>query len=63
MKNEGHMGRNYLKGRHGDQANAVLAAVGYKFRLILNWPRVLLREILTAILSTLTARSALPKAS
>ncbi len=24
LKSEGHLERNYLKGRHGDQANAVL---------------------------------------
>jgi transposase, IS5 family len=35
---EGHrMGRNYLAGRAGDAANAVLAAVGYNFRLLLVW--------------------------
>lgn len=34
MKNDGHLGRNYLKGYHGDHANVVLTAVGYNFRLI-----------------------------
>jgi IS5 family transposase len=35
---EGHrMGRNYLAGRAGDAANAVLAAVGYNFSLLLVW--------------------------
>ena len=28
VKTGGHLGRNFLKGRHGDQANAVLTAVG-----------------------------------
>ena len=37
LKNKGHMGRNFLKGRHGDTANAVLTAAGYNFRLILKW--------------------------
>ena len=63
MKNDGHMGRNYLKGRHGDHANAVLTAVGYNFRLILKWLRLLLRQILAAILDALTARSAVKAAS
>jgi hypothetical protein len=27
--------RNYLKGRHGDRINAVLAAAGYNFSLLL----------------------------
>jgi len=41
----------------------VLAAVGYNFRLILNWLRILLRQILAAILRAFTARSALQPAS
>ena len=53
MKIDGHLGRNFLKGRHGDQANAVLTAVGYNLRLILNWLRALLRKILEAILAAL----------
>ena len=31
------MGRNYLKGRDGDRANAVLAATSYNFTLLLRW--------------------------
>ena len=31
------LGRNYLKGRDGDCINAVLAAVGYNFGLLLRW--------------------------
>jgi IS5 family transposase len=37
LKEEHRMGRNYLAGQHGDAANAVLAAVGYNFRLLLVW--------------------------
>ena len=37
VKAEHRMGRNYLKGRAGDRANAVLAAVGYNFNLLLRW--------------------------
>ncbi len=48
MKAEGHLGRCYLKGRHGDAANAILSAVGYNFRLVLAWLRMILRAILTA---------------
>jgi len=54
MKTDGHLGRNFLKGHHGDQANAVLTAVGYNLRLILNWPRVLLRKILEVLLAALS---------
>jgi IS5 family transposase len=50
MKNDGHLGRNFLKGHEGDQANAVLTAVGYNFRLILAWLRLLLCLILAIIL-------------
>ena len=37
------MDRNFLAGRHGDAANAVLAAVGYNFSLLLKWFAALLR--------------------
>jgi transposase, IS5 family len=48
-KEDGHLGRNYLKGRNGDQINAVMSAVGYNFRLILKWLKALLAKIITAI--------------
>ena len=35
MKNEGKLGRNYLKGRLGDCLNAVLCAIGHNMKLIL----------------------------
>ena len=31
------MRRNHLKGRGGDRSNAVLAAAGYNFSLLLRW--------------------------
>ena len=37
LKAEHRMGRNYLKGRDGDRINAVLAAAGYNFSLLLRW--------------------------
>ena len=37
LKSEGHLGRNYLKGRLGDQQNVLLSAAGYNFRLLLKW--------------------------
>ena len=49
-KADGHLGRNFLKGRTGDQINAVMSAVGYNLRLILKWLRKLLRLIIAAIL-------------
>ena len=35
MKNEGKLGRNYLKGMVGDQINALLCGVGHNFKMIL----------------------------
>ncbi len=62
-KTDGHLGRNFLKGRLGDQINAVMSAVGYNLRLILKWLSKLLREIIAAILATIRPVSALKAAS
>lgn len=35
MKNDGHLGRNYLKGTEGDAMNVLLAAAGHNLRKIL----------------------------
>ncbi len=63
MKTDGHLGRNFLKGRHGNHANAVLTAADYNFRLVLRWLRALLRKILAALLDALAPKSALNRAS
>jgi IS5 family transposase len=52
-KAEHRMGRNYLKGRDGDRINAVLAAAGYNFSLLLRWFGRLLRALFQAILTAL----------
>jgi IS5 family transposase len=44
-KNEHRMDRNYLAHRHGDANNAILAAVGYNFSLLIRWLRLLLRLV------------------
>ena len=49
LKNEHRMGRNHLAGRAGDAANAVLAAVGYNFGLLLRWLALLLQLVLAAL--------------
>jgi IS5 family transposase len=59
LKAGGHLGRRYLKGRAGDAANAILSAIGYNFRRILAWLRVLLLRILAAIVHLLISRSTL----
>lgn len=58
LKSGGSMGRNFLKGRHGDRANPILAATGHNLRLVLKWLRLLLRFILTAISDAITPPSA-----
>jgi IS5 family transposase len=50
LKAEHRMDRNYLKGREGDRANAVLAAAGYNFSLLLRWLEVLLRAWIATLL-------------
>lgn len=49
VKNEHRMGRNHLAHTLGDRINAILAAAGYNFRLLLNWLRDLLCLLLAAI--------------
>jgi IS5 family transposase len=51
IKNEHRLGRNYLAGPEGDAINAILAAAGYNFRLLLNWLRFLLRLLLAWLLA------------
>lgn len=59
VKAEHRMDRNYLKGRDGDRANAVLAAAGYNFSLLLRWLEVLLR----ALLQVFAAPTAAPQSA
>ena len=60
LKAEHRMGRNYLKGRDGDRINAVLAAAGYNFSLLLRWLERLLRALIQALLAA-QARFKTPK--
>ena len=57
MKAEHRMDRNYLKGRDGDRINAVLAAAGYNFGLLLRW----LAELLRALIQMLAVTATQPK--
>ena len=45
FKDDHRMRRNPLKGRDGDRINAVLAAAGYNFSLLLRWFEELLRAL------------------
>lgn len=62
-KTDGQLARNFLKGRLGDQINAVMTAVGYNLRLILKWLRILLCKIIAAILAAMNPFSVLRIAS
>jgi transposase, IS5 family len=53
LKAEHRMGRNYLWHRHGDASNAILAAVGYNFRRLIQWLKLLLFQILTQLIARL----------
>jgi IS5 family transposase len=53
VKHEHRLGRNYLQGWLGDKANALCAAAGYNFRLILNWLRDLFLLILAWVFTNL----------
>ena len=63
MKEEGHLGRCYLKGYAGDAANAVLTAAGYNFKRVLAWLRLLLCLFLSGLMAALVCRPTLNPAS
>jgi IS5 family transposase len=54
LKSEHRMDRNFLAGKAGDAANAILAAAGYNFRLLLKWLALLCAKILAAIATILS---------
>jgi transposase, IS5 family len=58
LKDDHRMGRNYLWHRSGDATNAILAAVGYNFRRLIRWLRLLLFQILPHIFPQLQLASA-----
>jgi transposase, IS5 family len=52
IKNEHRMGRNFLAHAEGDAINAILAAAGYNFSLLLNW----LKAFLCLLIATFQIR-------
>jgi IS5 family transposase len=62
LKQDHRMGRNFLAFTEGDANNAVLAAVGYNFSLLLNWLRLLCAYIL-ALLAITTALTLQPRST
>lgn len=57
IKAEHRMDRNYLKGRDGDRINAVLAAAGFNFSLLLRWLEALLRALRQFLDATAIAKT------
>ena len=55
LKSEHRMGRNYFWHRQGDAINAVLAAAGYNFRLLLRWLKLLLFRFLIVFFNSIQA--------
>jgi len=55
LKAEHRMDRNYLKGPEGDRINAVLAAAGFNFSLLLHWLGKLWRALFLALARTAPA--------
>jgi transposase, IS5 family len=55
LKSDHRMNRNFLALAIGDAANAVLAAAGYNFSLLLRWLRLLCALILAALASATRA--------
>jgi hypothetical protein len=55
VKADHRMDRNYLTGQHGDRINAVLAASGFNFHLLLRWLAELSRAIFLAALQSLVS--------
>ncbi|MBB5578068.1 IS5 family transposase [Rhizobium paranaense] len=60
LKNEHRMDRNYLAGQQGDALNAVLAAAGYNFSLLLRWFRLLLCLLAAMLLASLPRSRNIP---
>jgi IS5 family transposase len=52
VKAEHRMDRNHLKGREGDRINAILAAAGYNFSLLLRWLAAILRALILLMTAT-----------
>jgi transposase, IS5 family len=58
IKNDHWMNRCWLAHSRGDATNAILAAAGYNFSLILNWIKTLWLILCWALFSSVQAQSA-----
>ena len=57
LKSEHRIDRNHLVGSAGDAINAVLAAAGYNFRLLLRWLALLFWTLIAILLAAPPSRS------
>lgn len=48
-KADHRLGRNYLKGHHGDRINPILAAIGLNFRRLSEWIKIILLHFIMKI--------------
>jgi IS5 family transposase len=51
IKDDGHLGRNFLLGTEGDATNVILAAAGHNLRLLRTWLARLLAFLLSLLLA------------
>ncbi len=63
LKADGHLDRYYLKGRHGDQANAVLTAIGHNLRHVLRWLKRKMCKFIATLIAVIAPVSALRNSS
>jgi IS5 family transposase len=63
MKDDGHLGRNFLLGPEGDAINALLAAVGHNLRLLRAWLARLLAFLLGLLVAAASVTSLQPRRS
>jgi len=56
MKEDGHLGRNFLAGATGDAINLILTAAGHNLRLLRAW----LGQLLAFLLSILAISAPAP---
>lgn len=57
LKNDSHLGRNYLQGALGDKINAILSDAGHNFRLLLRW----IKELFVFILFLIFRKNLAPR--
>jgi IS5 family transposase len=65
-KNDGLLGRNWLKGRTGDRCNTLLAAAGFNLRQLLRFLKrvpYFLRPFFFSLLAVLNRQHSAPKST